>query len=287
MNNNRKKPFDISEWSKKQLTRGNDIFSRSVMGIMSVVMIVFVLSLGGILPPIGQANAEELETSPVITVPENKIEIIEVEETEPETNALEKSPVITVGLMSTALSNAIDTSVQILNMQPHDLMDTYDTDVYVAYQGGLNIRSLPDTEQGEIVGTYAYCDKVHVLKRGNGWLYTDDGNYIYEDSTSTEKPSPLKYAGKFKTTAYCTCAKCCNPKYGGLTAIGKRPIEGRSIAVDPKVIPLHSKVVINGHEYIAEDTGSAVKGKVIDFYIDGHSRARAHGVQYMDVYVYQ
>jgi cell wall-associated NlpC family hydrolase/3D (Asp-Asp-Asp) domain-containing protein len=59
------------------------------------------------------------------------------------------------------------------------------------------------------------------------------------------------------------------------TATGTRPTEGRTIAVDPKVIPLYSKVRIecdsypsvNG-EYIAEDTGGAIKGKRIDIYFD-------------------
>lgn len=286
--NKRRKPFDITEWSKKQLTKGNDIFSRSIMALMSVAMVAFVLMIGGILPPITTVSASTIETeevvvaSPVITAPvKETMPIVEEEETIVEIDE-SASPVILAGAM-----NTVSLSEEILNMQPHDEMEVYDTDVYVSYQGGLNIRSLPDTEEGQIVGTYNYKDKIHVVKRGDGWLYTEDGNYIYENSTSTEEPPAIKYLGKFKTTAYCTCAKCCHPKYKGLTAIGKRPVEGRSIAVDPKVIPLHSKVVINGHEYIAEDTGNMVKGKVIDFYIDGHSRASAHGVQYMDVYVYQ
>lgn len=45
-----------------------------------------------------------------------------------------------------------------------------------------------------------------------------------------------------------------------------RAIEGHTIAVDPNVIPLGSEVLINGHEYVAEDIGGAVKGNVIDIY---------------------
>lgn len=45
-----------------------------------------------------------------------------------------------------------------------------------------------------------------------------------------------------------------------------KAIEGHIIAVDPNVIPLGSKVLIDGHEYIAEDIGGAVKGEVIDIY---------------------
>lgn len=284
--NKRRKPFNITEWSKKQLTKGNDIFSRSIMALMCIAMVTFVLIIGGVLPPITEANASTIEaeevamSSPVITIPVKEAEFV-AEETVVDVDE-SVSPVILAGSAST-----VSLDEEILNIQPHDDMEVYDTDVYVSHQGGLNIRSLPDTENGQIVGMYNYKDKVHVMKRGDGWLYTDDGNYIYESSTSTEEPPSLKYLGKFKTTAYCTCAKCCNPKYKGLTAIGKRPVEGRSIAVDPKVIPLRSKVVINGHEYTAEDTGNMVKGKVIDFYMTDHSRALKHGVRYMDVYVYQ
>lgn len=60
----------------------------------------------------------------------------------------------------------------------------------------------------------------------------------------------------------------------GKTATGTVPSEGRTIAVDPSVIPLHSKVRIESDyagitgEYIAEDTGGAIKGNRIDIYFN-------------------
>lgn len=45
-----------------------------------------------------------------------------------------------------------------------------------------------------------------------------------------------------------------------------KAIEGHTIAVDPSVIPPGSEVLINDHEYVAEDIGRAVKGNVIDIY---------------------
>ena len=49
------------------------------------------------------------------------------------------------------------------------------------------------------------------------------------------------------------------------TATGTRPTEGRTIAVDPKVIPLGSRVWIEGLGWrIAEDTGGAIRGNKID-----------------------
>ena len=60
---------------------------------------------------------------------------------------------------------------------------------------------------------------------------------------------------------------------------------GRTIAVDSSVIPLGSEIVIDGHTYVAEDTGSAIKGNRIDIYFDTHQEALNFGVQYADVYI--
>ena len=93
------------------------------------------------------------------------------------------------------------------------------------------------------------------------------------------------YLGTFTSTAYCNCSKCCGKWAGGPTASGKMPQAGRTIAVDPKVIPLGSQVKINGKIYIAEDTGSAIKGKKIDIYYDSHSAANNWGRRSIEVYV--
>ena len=54
----------------------------------------------------------------------------------------------------------------------------------------------------------------------------------------------------------------------------------RTIAVDPKVIPLGSRVEINGQIYIAEDTGGAIKGNRIDMCVSSHAEAYRRGVLY-------
>ncbi len=84
----------------------------------------------------------------------------------------------------------------------------------------------------------------------------------------------------FKVTAYCACSKCCG-KSDGITASGTKATQGRTIAVDPKVIPLGSTVILNGQEYVAEDVGGAVKGNRIDLYFDSHQDALNFGVQYL------
>lgn len=59
----------------------------------------------------------------------------------------------------------------------------------------------------------------------------------------------------------------------------------RTIAVDPRLIKLGSKVRMNDREYIAEDTGGAIKGKRIDLFVDSHSEAMRFGKKLIEVYV--
>ena len=91
--------------------------------------------------------------------------------------------------------------------------------------------------------------------------------------------------GQFKLTFYCPCATC-NGAVGVPTASGTSLVEGRTIAVDSSVIPLGSRVYIEGYGlFIAEDTGSAIKNNKIDVLVSSHSRAYQLGVQYANVYV--
>ena len=81
-------------------------------------------------------------------------------------------------------------------------------------------------------------------------------------------------AGEFRIYHYCSCEFCCS-KSDGITATGTLATEGRTVAVDPDVIPLGSEVLINGVVYIAEDTG--VHGNTIDLFINNHAQAAAMG----------
>lgn len=68
-----------------------------------------------------------------------------------------------------------------------------------------------------------------------------------------------------------------HPQYG-ITASGTKVQEGRTIAVDPDVIPLGWWVYIEGIGFRrAEDKGSAVKGKKIDIYYDSDTKAERFG----------
>lgn len=89
----------------------------------------------------------------------------------------------------------------------------------------------------------------------------------------------LYESNAFTATAYDLSYESCgkypdNPAYG-VTYSGSRAVKGRTVAVDPGVIPIGSDVYIEFPSqysymdgwYIAEDTGRKVKGKVIDIFM--------------------
>lgn len=71
------------------------------------------------------------------------------------------------------------------------------------------------------------------------------------------------------------------PSYIGL------PLARGIVAVDPKVIPMGSKLYIEGYgEAIAADQGGAIKGNRIDLFMDSKSEAYAWGMRTVKVTVY-
>ena len=86
----------------------------------------------------------------------------------------------------------------------------------------------------------------------------------------------------------------------GKISVGGAPVEGRTLAVDPSVIPLGSRVLVmcasrpevNG-VYIAEDVGGDITGGRVDIYFDdmsvdpyqAHKRMMSFGVRDVTVHV--
>lgn len=131
--------------------------------------------------------------------------------------------------------------------------------------------------------------ELNELKKQNAQIFVEDESAIVEEPTQVFQA---------KVTAYCSCPKCCgvwskdHPSRQGTdyeqhTTSGTIPVAGRTVAVDPDIIPLGSKILIDGHEYTAEDTGSGVKGNHIDIYFDSHEEALEWGVKTLEVQVYE
>ena len=131
-----------------------------------------------------------------------------------------------------------------------------------------------------------------------------DANAVSETSTSSDastdttndiespdaaeaqeaKASAEIYAGRFTTTAYCSCRKCCR---GGKnrTKSGTVPQAGRTISADLRVFPLGTKLRINGVVYTVEDSGSGIRGNKLDIFFNSHSQALQYGKRSADVYI--
>lgn len=85
--------------------------------------------------------------------------------------------------------------------------------------------------------------------------------------------------GTFECTAYAEDT---------ITATGTVPRHMETVAVDPTVIPYGTKLYIADLDIFvtAEDCGGAVKGNVIDIYMDGTEEStRAFGRQLHEVYI--
>lgn len=81
-------------------------------------------------------------------------------------------------------------------------------------------------------------------------------------------------------TAYCN--GCSGVTYTGQDL--RSDPNQKVIAVDPNVIPLGSKVYVEGYgEAIAGDIGGAIKGNKIDVFIPSQAEAEAYGVRTVQV----
>lgn len=89
---------------------------------------------------------------------------------------------------------------------------------------------------------------------------------------------PMEPLGIYEVTAYAG---------DSITATGTVPIPYRTVAVDPAVIPLGTVLYIDGvGEVVAEDTGSAVKGCILDLYLPGTEADTASwGRQHRQVWI--
>lgn len=96
-----------------------------------------------------------------------------------------------------------------------------------------------------------------------------------------------------KATAYSAAASE-NGKWGAVDYFGN-PLELGTIAVDPSIIPLGTKVLVTGHSFpglpkkafvaTARDTGSAIKGNRIDIFVPG-SQQTVSDFGFQDVELY-
>ena len=105
----------------------------------------------------------------------------------------------------------------------------------------------------------------------------EDSNNESQDQAESGKEITVS------ATAYTADCQGCS----GTTATGvdlKANPDAKVIAVDPSVIPLGSKVYVEGYGYAtAADTGSAIKGNRVDIFVPNEQDAVNWGVKNVKV----
>ena len=157
-----------------------------------------------------------------------------------------------------------------------------------------NVITATDSTSKEIlsqVGLFSSFSNANILMFNQ--VLKEQQLSLKEQQLSLEKEQEAKkqeevkkaWTHEFHVTAYCGCYSC-SEGYGTQTSTGVTAEAGRTIAVDPDVVPYGSKVQINDHTYVAEDCGGAINGYEIDIYMDEHSSTDRFGSQYIVCTVY-
>lgn len=115
----------------------------------------------------------------------------------------------------------------------------------------------------------------------------------------TAEPTPkFNYIsiGEYRLTAYCSCEKCCgywatvrpldeNGKPIVYTANKSIAKQGVTVAADTDILPFGTVLLIDGHEFVVQDRGGAIKENRIDIYFESHEEALRFGIQYKEIFV--
>lgn len=106
---------------------------------------------------------------------------------------------------------------------------------------------------------------------------------VAEEKKKAEENSKGQLLGRYKLTFYTGAAD----EGGSITALGTPVTPWYTVAVDPRVIPLGSKIRIEGYDgiFYCADTGSAIHGSIIDVAVGSKSEASRLGIQYRNVYL--
>lgn len=103
--------------------------------------------------------------------------------------------------------------------------------------------------------------------------------YKVQDAVVSKEREILKYSGSFVTSAYCL---------SGTTASGYKVMEDITVAADPKVFPIGTKLYIEDVGIrIVHDTGGDIKGKRLDIYFKSYDKCIEWGRRPKKVWIVQ
>lgn len=118
---------------------------------------------------------------------------------------------------------------------------------------------------------------------------TEDYNnaLMAEREAEAKRKAEEAKRGRLVARMKCTFYTGSPDEGGSITALGTPVIPWYTVAVDTRVIPLGSKIRIEGYDgvFYCADTGGAIKGNIIDIAVGSKSEANRLGVQYRNVYL--
>jgi 3D (Asp-Asp-Asp) domain-containing protein len=109
------------------------------------------------------------------------------------------------------------------------------------------------------------------------------GKAVFTDDANIEGQE-VEALGYFTVNAYCSCDLC----EGGNTSLTSNYEERQpdyTVAVDPKIIPLGSKIIINGKMYSADDSMDGIKGETIAIYKTWHDEVEGFETYETEVFL--
>lgn len=136
--------------------------------------------------------------------------------------------------------------------------------------GKKEIKTRVVYENGEEVAREIVSETVveepttKIIEEGTRVTFASSSRGPSSSGGSSSSQAPAGKTMTMQSTAYYT---------GTVTATGTRPRRNpnglSTVAVDPRVIPLGSKLYIDGYGYaVAEDTGGAVKNNIVDVFLN-------------------
>lgn len=178
---------------------------------------------------------------------------------------------------------------QEFNEKIFDMEESGETVVYKNSEDGVPVSNFNDTLM------------VYMLLYGDGragYVMDEEGkknlkkvfdemNYIDAASSAVEMDVGDSL-GKVWVTAYCPCSICCGPYANGITASGKTARAKHTIAVDAynPIVPMGTKVVIDGTVYTVEDTGDLNHyGNDFDIFYAKHEQTSQWGRRHVEAYI--
>ncbi|MBR6223820.1 MAG: C40 family peptidase [Lachnospiraceae bacterium] len=178
---------------------------------------------------------------------------------------------------------------QEFNETVFDLEESGETVVYQNSDDGVAVSNFNDTLMVYML-IYGDGKPGYVMNeegKKNLKKIFDEMNYI-DSASSAVKMDVGDSLGKVWVTAYCPCSLCCGPYANGITASGKKAKAKHTIAVDAynPIVPMGTKVVIEGTVYTVEDTGNLNHyGNDFDIFYAKHSDCGQWGRRHVEAYI--